>query len=95
MEAIPEIFVDRLGEVSLKHGMIRIELVSLSGAEPKVTHRLIMSLPAFMQMLQAQHDLVKRLEQTGAIRAVRPPADSEPTPDTAAASLAPAEPARR
>ena len=79
MKAIPEIFVDRLGEVSLKHGMIRIELVSLSGAEPKVTHRLIMSLPAFMQMLQAQHDLVKRLEQTGAIRAVRSPPGSDAT----------------
>ena len=31
MDAVPEIFVDAFGEISLKHGMIRIELVSLSG----------------------------------------------------------------
>jgi hypothetical protein len=79
MDTIPETFVDRFGEVSLKHGMVRIELVSLSGPEPRVTQRLIISLPAFMQMLQAQHDLVRRLEQTGAIRAVRSPPGSDAT----------------
>jgi hypothetical protein len=36
MDAISETFVDAFGEISFKHGMIRIELVSLSGSEPRV-----------------------------------------------------------
>src|SRR6266511_5841718 len=33
---VAETFVDAFGEVSFKHGMIRIELVSLSRSEPRV-----------------------------------------------------------
>jgi hypothetical protein len=55
MDLVPETFVDAFGEISLKHGMIRIELVSLSGPEPRVTQRLVTSLQAFRQMLQAQN----------------------------------------
>ena len=54
---LAETFVDAFGEVSFKHGMIRIELVSLSGSEPRVMQRLIMSLQGFSQMLQAQNDV--------------------------------------
>jgi hypothetical protein len=81
MDAIPETFVDAFGEISFKHGMIRIELVSLSGSEPRVTHRLITSLQAFSQMLQTQNGMVERLEKAGLIRPVEPPPAAEPAPE--------------
>ena len=73
----PEIFVDAFGEISLKHGMIRIELVSLSGSEPRVTQRLIMNLQAFSQMLQAQNGMLEQLQKAGMIRPVEPPPAAE------------------
>src|SRR5215475_8305907 len=78
MNAVPETFVDALGEISLKHGMIRIELVSLSGPEPRVTQRLITSLQAFSQMLQAQNGMLERLEKAGVIRPAQPAPEAEP-----------------
>jgi hypothetical protein len=71
MDAVPETFVDAFGEISLKHGMIRIELVSLSGSEPRVTQRLITSLQAFSQMLQAQNGMREQLEKAGVIRSAQ------------------------
>src|SRR5262245_25656136 len=81
MDAVPETFVDAFGEISLKHGMIRIELVSLSGPEPRVPQRLITSLQAFRQMLQAQNGMLEQLEKAGVIRPGQPaqaPAEAEP-----------------
>src|SRR5215472_12165055 len=79
MDAVPETFVDAFGEISLKHGMIRIELVSLSGPEPRVTQRLITSLQTFRQMLQAQNGMLEQLEKAGVIRPPpQPPAEAEP-----------------
>jgi len=72
MDAVPETFVDAFGEISLKHGMIRIELVSLSGSEPRVTQRLITSLQAFSQMLHAQNGMREQLEKAGVIRPPQP-----------------------
>lgn len=86
MEAVPETFVDRLGEVSLKEGMIRIELVSLSGSEPRVTRRLVMSLQAFIQVFQVQRSMVQSLERAGVL-SVQPP------PGSAGVSAAATEPA--
>ena len=82
MDAVPETFVDAFGEISLKHGMIRIELVSLSGSEPRVTQRLITSLQAFSQMLQAQNGMREQLEKAGVIRPPQPSpaAESGPQP---------------
>ena len=82
MDAVPETFVDAFGEISLKHGMIRIELVSLSGSEPRVTQRLITSLQAFSQMLQAQNGMREQLEKAGVIRPPQssPGAESAPQP---------------
>src|SRR5438270_9278895 len=80
MDLAPETFVDALGEISFKHGMIRIELVSLSGPEPRVTQRLVTNLPAFRQMLQAQHGMIEQLEKAGVVRPARPaqaPAEAE------------------
>ena len=81
MDAIPETFVDAFGEISLKHGMIRIELVSLSGPERRVTQRLVTSLQAFRQMVQAQNGMLEQLEKAGVIRPAPPappPAEAEP-----------------
>lgn len=68
MDIVPETFVDAFGEMSFRHGMIRIELVSLSEPEPRTTRRLIVSLPAFRQMLQAQNRMLQQLEQAGLIQ---------------------------
>jgi hypothetical protein len=88
MDAVPETYVDAVGEISLKHGMIRIELVSLSGSEPRVTQRLITSLQAFSQMLQAQNGMREQLEKAGVIRPSEPSpgaeSGSQPTPPSRA-----------
>src|SRR5262245_51946726 len=87
MDAVLETFVDAFGEISFKHGMIRIELVSLSGPEPRVTQRLITNLPAFRQMLQAQNGMIEQLEKAGVIRPAQPaqaPAEAEPPSGVAA-----------
>ena len=78
MDAVPETFVDALGEISFKHGMIRIELVSLSSPEPRATQRLIINLPAFQQMVQAQKGMLAQLEKAGVIR---PAPEAEPAPE--------------
>ncbi|SFP77469.1 hypothetical protein SAMN03159463_04853 [Mesorhizobium sp. NFR06] len=78
MDTVPETFVDAFGEISLKHGMIRIELVSLSGSEPRVTQRLITSLKAFSQMLQTQNGMREQLEKAGVIRSQQPSPGAEP-----------------
>jgi len=80
MDAVPETFVDAFGEISLKHGMIRIELVSLSGSEPRVTQRLITSLQAFSQMLHAQNGMREQLEKAGVIRPPQPSPGAESGP---------------
>src|SRR5215475_5332692 len=81
MDVVPETFVDAFGQISLKHGMIRIELVSLSGSEPRVTQRLITSLQAFSQMLQAQNGMMEKLEKAGVIRPAQPAAEPEAAPE--------------
>src|SRR6266511_1395110 len=93
MDATPETFVDAFGEVSFKHGMIRIELVSLSGSEPRVMQRLIMSLQGFSQMLQAQNNILERLERAGVIRPVEPPPGAEPAPERGGVGAAVPQPA--
>jgi hypothetical protein len=81
MDAVLETFVDAFGEISLKHGMIRIELVSLSGSAPRVTQRLITSLQAFSQMLQAQNGMLEQLEKAGVVRLPSSPPAAEPALD--------------
>src|SRR5215469_13926897 len=83
MAVVPETFVDAFGEISLKHGMIRIELVSLSGSEPRVTQRLVTSLQAFRQMLHTQNSMLEQLQKAGIVQASSPPpiAEADPHPD--------------
>jgi len=108
MDAAPETFVDAFGEISFKHGMIRIELMSLSGPEPRVTQRLITSLQAFQQMVQAQNGMLAQLQKAGVIRPAQPPPEAEagviaavrrlariePVPSPVSAPAAMSEPAR-
>src|SRR3954463_11102648 len=79
MELMPEIFVDAFGEISFKHGMIRIELVSLSGPEPRVLQRLITSLQAFSQMLQTQNGMMEHIKKPGMMRPPHPAPQAEAT----------------
>src|SRR5215831_13959008 len=95
MDAVPETFVDAFGEISPKHGMIRIELVSLSGSEPRVKQRLITSLQAFSQMLQAQNGMLEQLEKAGVVHLPSSPPAAEPAPDRASAPAPVSELARR
>ena len=81
MDGVPETFSDAFGEISLKHGMIRIELLSLSGPEPRVTQRLIMNLQAFSQMVQAQNGMLEQLEKAGVVRSTSAPPAADPTPE--------------
>jgi hypothetical protein len=80
MDLVPETFIDAVGEISFKHGMIRIDLVSMSGTEPRVTQRLITSLQAFSQMLQAQNGMFEQLEKAGVIRPTAPQPGPHPDP---------------
>jgi|SRR5712671_3933865 len=81
MDAVPETFVDTIGEISFKQGMIRIELVSLSGPEPRVSQRLITSLQAFQQMVQAQNGMLEQLQKAGVVRPAQPAPEAEPAPE--------------
>src|SRR5947207_1994872 len=81
MDLVPETFVDAVGEISLKHGMIRVELVSLSGAEPRVMQRLIVNLQAFQQITQAQNGMIEQLQKAGVIRPAQPVPEAEPAPE--------------
>jgi len=88
MDGVPETFIDAFGEISLKHGMIRIELLSLSGPEPRVTQRLIMNLQAFSQMVQVRSTSAPPAadptpERGGVVAAVRRLARMEPVPQPA------------
>src|SRR5258708_37483242 len=94
MTAVPETFVDTIGEISFKQGMIRIEWVSLSGPESRVSQRLITSLQAFQQMVQAQNGMLERLEKAGVIRPVEPPPAADPTPERGGVVAAGRRPAR-
>jgi hypothetical protein len=94
MDLVPETFVDAFGEISFRHGMIRIALVSLSGPEPRVTQRLITSLQAFRQMLQAQNGMLEQLEKAGVVHLPSSPPAAELAPDRGGAvRLARIEPA--
>jgi hypothetical protein len=94
MAIVPEVFIDGFGEIAFKEGLIRIELVSLSGEEPEVRQRLIMTTPAFLHAVQLQQDMVAKFEEAGIIRARRgataSPSTTPAPPVAVAATAAPA-----
>src|SRR5437867_1700509 len=85
---IPEVFVDGIGRIGFVDGMVRIELISRSGAEtdeqgrprPEVRQRLIMTLNAFLQGLQAQQSVIAKLQEAGVLRVDAAPAAGTPAP---------------
>jgi len=88
---VPEIFVDGLGQIQFKDGLIRIELVSRSGEEPEVRQRIIMTVPAFLNALQLQQTIVSKFEEAGIVRV--PTVEFQRRSETSSPATAAAPPA--
>lgn len=80
MDNNQEIFADGIGEIVLSGGMVRMDLVALTGhkrdqEEPKLEfrQRLVMPPDGFLRSFSAMEDLVKQLIKAGLIK----PRDSE------------------
>ncbi len=88
---IPETFADGIGRIGFSEGMVRIELVSVGIQEKEgkavrePCHRLVMTPQGFMQAVQAQLNLIRKLEEAGVIRRAAAPGG-----DGAGAAPAPA-----
>jgi len=89
----PETFADGIGRIALIEGMVRIELVSIAGQDDEgrpvreVRHRIVMTPQGFLQAVQGQLNLVRKLEEAGILRrapaptgegAAAPPANGTP-----------------
>src|SRR5690348_7608922 len=84
---VPETFADGVGRIGFSEGMVRIELVSVADQDKdgravrEACHRLIMTPQGFMQAVQAQLNLIRKLEEAGVIR--RAPANAQEQAATA------------
>lgn len=93
---IPETFADGIGRIGFSEGMVRIELVSVADQDKdgrpvrETCHRIIMTPQGFMQGVQAQLNLVRKLEEAGLIR--RAPADGPAAAASAPNGTAPRSP---
>lgn len=87
MASVPEIFADTMGEITLSGGMVRIDLVSLTGGRVKegetpqfeTKSRVIMSPDGFLRSFGAMENLVKQLVDAGLVKQKDggvPPAES-------------------
>jgi hypothetical protein len=71
---VPETFADGIGRIGFSEGMVRIELVSVGlqdkdgKAVREPCHRLVMTPQGFMQAVQAQLNLIRKLEEAGLVR---------------------------
>lgn len=78
---VPETFADGVGRIGFSEGMVRIELVSVADQDKdgravrEPCHRLVMTPQGFMQAVQAQINLIRKLEEAGVIR--RAPANAQ------------------
>ena len=76
MSSKQEVFADGIGEITLSGGMVRMDLVSLHGAqndaenqprlEPK--QRIIMPPDGFLRSFSAMENLVKQLIDAGLVK---------------------------
>ena len=79
---VPETFADGIGRIGFSEGMVRVELVSVADQDKEgrpireACHRIVMTPQGFMQSIQAQLNLLRKLEEAGVIR--RAPAGGEP-----------------
>jgi hypothetical protein len=84
----PETFADGIGRIGLTEGMVRIELVSIADqasdghAAREVRHRIVMTPQGFLQAVQAQLSLVRKLEEAGILRRAPQPSSEAPPPQS-------------
>jgi hypothetical protein len=78
-----ETFADGVGRIGFSEGMVRIELVSVADQDKdgrpvlQPCHRVIMTPQGFMRSVQAQLNLIRKLEEAGVLR--RAPAPGQET----------------
>ena len=78
---VPETFADGIGRIGFSEGMVRIELVSVADQDKdgravrEACRRIVMTPQGFMQAVQAQLNLIRKLEEAGVIR--RAPANTQ------------------
>jgi hypothetical protein len=78
---VPETFADGIGRIGFSEGMVRIELVSVADQDKdgravrEACRRIVMTPQGFMQAVQAQLNLIRKLEEAGVIR--RAPANGQ------------------
>ena len=72
---LPEIYADGLGGITFSNGMVRIDLVSITGGEGRdgklptePHHRLVMTPHAFLQSMSMMQDMMKKLLEAGVVR---------------------------
>jgi len=76
MAKLEEYFADGIGEITLAGGMVRMDLVSLTGKqgeegnEPRLeaTRRIIMPPDGFLRSFGAMENLVKQLVDAGLVK---------------------------
>jgi len=63
-----ELFADRIGDITVANGMVRIEYLSLKTQDPdtqeiefNVSHRLVMPLTSFKEIVGRQTRLLEKL----------------------------------
>ncbi len=76
MENSKEIFADGIGEIVLSGGMVRMDLVALTGSQrddqkqPQLEfrQRVVMPPDGFLRSFSAMEDLVKQLVKAGLVK---------------------------
>lgn len=76
MAQLEEFFADGIGEITLAGGMVRMDLVSLTGKqgeqgnEPRLepTRRIVMPPDGFLRSFGAMENLVKQLVDAGLVK---------------------------
>ena len=76
MARLEEYFADGIGEITLAGGMVRMDLVSLTGKkgddgnEPRLepTRRIVMPPDGFLRSFGAMENLVKQLVEAGLVK---------------------------
>lgn len=89
---VEEVFVDGIGRIAIRGGVVRIELVSWSEVEtdsdgketpkPTVRQRLIMPVDAYGRMFAAMGRTMEQLSKAGVVGTRRDKAGDEPATTT-------------
>ena len=65
-----ELFADRIGDITVANGMVRIEFLSLKTQNPEtqeiefsVSHRLVLPLTSFKEIVGRQKRLLEKLAE--------------------------------